>query len=854
MLDQPSPPPTIRLADYRPPAWLVREVALRFELDASVTRVHATLHVVRNGDHAAPLELDGEDLTLISAAVNGVPVVPTTTASGIALALSGDRATITTVVEIAPLANTVLMGLYLSGSDLCTQCEAEGFRRITYFVDRPDILSRYTVRLEADADKYPVLLSNGEPGACGALPDGRHFAEWTDPWPKPCYLFALVAGRFAALRDTFTTASGKSVALAIWAAAAEVPRCHHAMASLKIAFRWDEEHYGREYDLDTFNIVAVADFNSGAMENKGLNIFNSKYILADQEAATDDDFDAVAAVVAHEYFHNWTGNRVTCRDWFQLSLKEGLTVFRGQGFTADQGSPAVSRIDDVRTLRGAQFPEDAGPLAHPIRPDAYIEIGNFYTSTVYNKGAEVIRMLATMLGEQAFRAGTDLYFDRFDGQAVTTDDWLAAMAEASGRDLGRFRRWYDQAGTPRVTATVDHDRATATARVRLTQTVPATPGQPVKLAMTMPFRVALLGAISGRQLGDEAVVVLEETGEAIFSGVDEPPLMSLNRGFSAPVIVEAEQSVSDLAMLAAHDGDPFARWEATQRLALQILSGDSDPVDLVATVKATLAAGLDPEFTAEATLLPTEAVLGDAAPVVEVDAIHRRRQAARRAIALQLNDELWATYRDNGSSRYALTPEAKGRRALRNVALGYLLVGGDARAEVAAWAQLTGADNMTDRFAALSGLVNNAPARRDDALAWFYDRHRGNPLIIDKWFGVQATSLLPDTFVRVVALQSHPDYNASNPNRLRALVGAFGVNQVRFHAANGEGYRFVADEVIAVGRTNPGAAARLATPLTRWRRFDTGRQGLMQAELRRILAEPGLSRDVFEIASKSLSG
>ncbi len=854
MLDQPIAPPTIRLAEYRPPAWLIPEITLRFELDAERTRVFATLTVVRSGRHAEPLALDGEDLTLVSATVDGEPVAPRVTAGGISLAIAGDRATVETVVDIAPSANTVLLGLYASGGNLCTQCEAEGFRRITYWIDRPDVLARFRVRLEADAARFPVLLSNGEPVADGALPDGRHFVEWVDPWPKPSYLFAIVAGRLSALRDTFTTASGKRVALAIWAADVDLPRCGHAMAALKTAFRWDEDNYGREYDLDTFNLVAVADFNAGAMENKGLNIFNSKYVLADPETATDDDFDAVAAVVAHEYFHNWTGNRITCRDWFQLSLKEGLTVFRDQQFTADQGSPAVSRIDDVRTLRGAQFPEDAGPLAHPIRPDHYIEIGNFYTATVYNKGAEVIRMLHTLLGATAFRAGTDLYFDRFDGQAVTTDDWLDAMAEASGRDLGSFRRWYDQAGTPRVAATVAHDAAAGTATVRLTQTVPPTPGQPVKVPMAMPVRVALFGRDTGRRLGEEALLTLEGSAEARFDGVDEPPLLSLNRGFSAPVIVTAEHSRADLALLAAHDDDPFARWEATQQLALQVLSGDDDPVDLVHTVGATLAAGLDPEFTAEAILLPTEAVIGDHADVVEVDAIHRRRQGARTAIARTLGEPLWQAYRGNGSNRYELTPEAKGRRALKNVALGYLMVAGDGAAADAAWAQLVDADNMTDRIAALSALVNAAPDRRDAALAWFYDRHRDNPLVIDKWFGVQAMSIQPDTFARVLALRQHPDFNPNNPNRLRALIGAFGVNQVRFHAANGEPYRFLADEIISVGRTNPGAAARLTVPLTRWRRFDTGRAATMRAELERIAAVPGLSRDVFEMVSKSLAG
>ena len=854
MADQPFSPPTIRLAEYAAPLWQVPAIALRFELDAARTRVHSTLTVVRAGHHRAPLVLDGEELTLVSATVDGVEVTPLATPTSLTFDLVGDTATIELIVDIAPDTNTALMGLYASGSNLCTQCEAEGFRRITYFVDRPDVLSRYTVRLEADATLYPVLLSNGEPGAHGDLPDGHHFAEWTDPWPKPCYLFAVVAGRLAALRDRFVTASGKAVDLAIWADAADLPRCGHAMTALKAAFHWDEVNYGREYDLDTFNLVAVADFNAGAMENKGLNIFNSKYVLADAESATDVDFDAVAAVVAHEYFHNWTGNRVTCRDWFQLSLKEGLTVFRDQGFTADQGSPAVSRIDSVRMLRGAQFPEDAGPLAHPIRPNSYIEIGNFYTATVYNKGAEVIRMLHTLLGPVAFRAGTDLYFDRFDGQAVTTDDWLEAMADASGRDLGSFRRWYDQAGTPAITASVRHDPAAATAAVTLTQIVPPTPGQPVKAAMAMPFRVALFGRESGRRLGDEQVLVVDGSAVATFTGVDEAPLLSLNRGFSAPVRVIDDQSRGDLALLAAHDDDPFARWEATQRLALAVLATDDDPADLVTTVAATLAAGLDPEFTAEAILLPTEAVIGDQAAIVEVDAIHRRRQAARTAISRELSAELWAAYRTNGNGAFELTPLAKGRRALRNVVLGYLLAGGGDDAEAAAWGQLTTADNMTDRFAALAGLVNASPGRRDEALAWFYARHRDNPLIIDKWFGVQATSIAPDTFARVVALRGHPDYNASNPNRLRSLIGAFGVNQARFHAADGGAYRFLADEVIAIGRTNPGAAARMTVPLGRWRRFDAGRAGLMQAELTRILATPGLSRDVFEIVSKSLSG
>ncbi len=853
MLDAQTLPQSVRLADYRVPDWLVPQVALRFELDAARTRVHARLTVARNGAHERPLVLDGQDLTLVSVSVDGASLAVQPVGETLTLAIHGDTAVIETVVEIAPSANTRLMGLYASGGLLCTQCEAEGFRRITFFPDRPDVLSRYTVRLEADRLRYPVLLSNGDRGAAGALEGGRHFAEWTDPWPKPAYLFAVVAGDLSALHDRFTTQSGRDVALAIWTAAADVPRAAHAMAALKASFAWDEVNYGREYDLSEFNIVAVADFNAGAMENKGLNIFNSKYILADAETATDADFDAVAAVVAHEYFHNWTGNRVTCRDWFQLSLKEGLTVFRDQQFSADQGSAAVRRIDDVRMLRAAQFPEDAGPLAHPIRPDHYIEIGNFYTATVYNKGAEVIRMLHTLLGADGFRRGTDLYFDRHDGQAVTTDDWLAAMGDASGRDLSGFRRWYAQAGTPRVAATLTHDAAAATATLTLTQTVPPTPGQADKLAMTLPFRVALFGRGSGARLGDERVVELTEAASVTFDGIHEAPVASLNRGFSAPVIVEAAASRGDLAFLSGHDDDPFARYEALQRLALDVLATDGPADDLVAAVGATLASGLDPAFIAEAVLLPSEAFIGDQAAVVDVDAIHARREAARVAIGATLRNRWWTAYRDHGANRYALTPEAKGRRRLKNVALGYLMADDDPAAVAAAFQQFEGADNMTDRMAALGLLASSAAPERDAALRAFYDRYRIDPSVIDKWFTVQAVSARVDTLAAVQALMTHPDFSRSNPNRLRALIGAFGVNQVRFHSADGAGYRLLADEVIAVDAINPQGAARLVTPLGRWRRFDAARGSLMRAELERIVARPGLSKDVFEMASRSLA-
>lgn len=849
----PHAPLTVRLSDYAEPDWLIPDVALDFDLDAERTVVRARLSIVRNGDHDRPLVLDGDRLELLSARVDGADRPERARGSTLTLAIAGDAATVETEVAISPQANTQLMGLYASGGKLCTQCEAEGFRRITYFPDRPDVLSRYVVKLTADRARYPVLLANGNPGATGSDGD-RHWAEWTDPWPKPCYLFAAVAGDLAPFRDTFTTASGRHVDLAIWVAEADLPRCAHAMAALKTSMAWDEANYGREYDLDVFNIVAVDDFNFGAMENKGLNIFNSKYVLADAETATDADFDAVAAIVAHEYFHNWTGDRVTCRDWFQLSLKEGLTVFRDQQFSADQGSRAVRRIDDVRSLRAVQFPEDAGPLAHPIRPGEYIEIGNFYTSTVYNKGADVIRMLHTLLGPERFRAGTDLYFDRHDGQAVTCEDFVAAMEDASGVDLARFRRWYSQAGTPRVAASLDHDPLTATATLRLDQSTPPTPGQPDKLPLHIPLRAALFDPSTGARIGEERLVeLIDDSVTVTFTGVASLPLLSLNRGFSAPVILTSPTPPSTYAFLSAHDDDPFARWEAFQQLALDVLAGDGPSDDLVAALGATLASGLDAAFIAEAVLLPSEAFIGDQAAVVDVDAIHRRRDAARLHAATALHDQWWAAYRANASNRYEMSPEAKGRRRLRNVALGYLMATGAPEAVAAAWTQFEDADNMTDRLAALGVLANAEAPERERALAAFHDRYAGDAASIDKWFSVQAMSTRDDTLQQVLALSGHPDFSAANPNRLRSLVGAFGANQLRLHAADGAGYRFLADQVIAVDRLNSGSAARLVTPLGRWRRFDAGRAALMKAELERVLASPSLSKDVFEMASKSLA-
>ncbi len=850
-----TPPQTVLRSAYLPPDWLVPGVALDFRLDATATRVLARLTVARNGQHDRPLVLDGQYLRTLSVMIDGVPVNVTAEHETLTLHIDGNNAIVETEVEIAPASNTRLIGLYASEGRLVTQCEAEGFRSITWFPDRPDVLSVYSVRLEADAGLYPILLSNGDRGPLETLADGRQAISWTDPWPKPAYLFALVAGDLAALTDRFVTASGRNVELAIWTASADVPRCAHAMAALKAAMAWDEQVYGREYDLDQFNIVAVSDFNAGAMENKGLNIFNSKYILADATTATDADFDAIAAVVAHEYFHNWTGNRVTCRDWFQLSLKEGLTVFRDQQFSADQGSAAVRRIDDVRGLRAVQFPEDAGPLAHPIRPDQYVEIANFYTATIYNKGAEVIRMLHSLLGVDGFRRGADLYFDRHDGAAVTCEDWVKAMEDANRRNLRQFRHWYEQSGTPIVT--VHCARAGRQLVVNLAQSLAPTPGQPHKPLLHMPFRLALIGRTSGKRLGGEQLVELREAEtRLVFEDLAEPVLLSLNRGFSAPVNIIADISRSDLAFLAGHDDDPFARWEAMQRLGLDLLATDDDPAELVAAIGATLAAGaagdLDAAFVGEAVLLPTEAIIGDNAAIVDVEAIHRRREAARLAIATTLSPQWWEAWHWHSGTGSALNAGAKGARRLANVALNYLVATGSDVAIAAAKMQYDTAASMTDRLGALTALINTDSPDRDACLADFYDRFAGNADVIDKWFTVQALSQRADTRDRVLALLDHPAFTRANPNRLRALVGAFAANQRQFHAADGAGYRLLADQLLAVDRLNPQSAARLVVPLGRWRRFDATRGALMQTELQRIAGTRGISKDVLEMASRAL--
>ena len=856
----PVPPVTIHRSDYRPPEWQVPDIALDFALGLDTTRVGAALSVVRHADAPAPLTLRGDGLTPLAVRVDGESWNDWHMEGPDLIVDLGDRTHAVVEVDTAidPAANTQLMGLYASNGMLCTQCEAEGFRRITFHPDRPDVLSRYKVRMTGDKTAFPILLSNGNCIAKGEGDDGSHWALWEDPWPKPSYLFALVAGDLVVNRDSFTTMSGRKVELGIWVRAGDEGRTGHAMQALKDSMAWDERVYGREYDLDLFNIVAVSDFNMGAMENKGLNIFNTRYILADPDTATDLDYDGVQGVVAHEYFHNWSGNRVTCRDWFQLSLKEGFTVYRDQSFSADMGSAPVKRIEDVRLLRAAQFPEDAGPLAHPIRPDSYQEISNFYTATVYNKGAEIIRMMATLLGPQRFRAGTDLYFDRHDGEAATCEDFVRAMEEGGAIDLTQFRRWYEQAGTPRLKLTLSEDQGQWALDV--VQTVPPTPGQPEKLPMMMPLRIAAFDRNGGASLPDTLVTLAGATQRIALGAFDGRPALSVNRGFSAPVIVDFERAQGELAWLAAHDDDPFARYEALQQLMLDTLvaaaaGNDVDHRAVVDAVAQTLRGrGEDPAFVAEAVLLPSEAFIGDQMLTVDPDAIRRERLALQAAIGRALAEEWRAILAGKAPPATDLSPHAKGERRLRGVALAYLAATGIADIPALVFGVFSDADGMTERQAALATLAHGDSDERAHALDIFYQRYRDNPLVLDKWFQVQAWSMRPDTVEAVRQLAEHPDFTLSNPNRVRSLYGAFTGNQAAFHQADGAGYRLIADLVIALDPRNPQTAARMIPPLGRWKRFDEARAAMMRAELERILAQPGLSRDTTEQASKSLLG
>jgi aminopeptidase N len=874
-LDVSSPPPATtpretRLTDYRPPAFLVDTADLAFDLDEAATRVRSRVVIRRNPashDAAAPLSLDGEALALMRLVLNGEEL------GANRYRIEGDRllipdmpdeATLEIETLIAPKDNTELSGLYTSNGSYFTQCEAEGFRRITYFPDRPDVMARFTTSITADRARVPVMLSNGNPGAIEDAGNGRHRVTWTDPHPKPSYLFALVAGDLVAVKDSFTTRSGRVVELGIWVRRGDEDRCAHAMRSLKTAMKWDEDVFGLEYDLDVFNIAAVSDFNMGAMENKGLNVFNTKYVLARPETATDSDYQGIETVIAHEYFHNWTGNRVTCRDWFQLSLKEGLTVYRDQEFTADQGSRVVKRIGDVRALRAAQFREDAGPLAHPVQPDHYITIDNFYTATVYNKGAEVIRMMATIIGREAFRRGMDLYFARHDNQAVTIDDFAQAMQDASGVDLTRFRRWYHQAGTPEISVSDIHDAAERRYTLTLRQHTPPTPGQPDKQPLTIPIAMGLLDS-AGREIGARTLQFGEAEQSFIFDNVPERPVPSLLRGFSAPVKLSGVPR-EQLRFLAAHDTDPFVRWESGQQYATHLLlamaaawrRGEALALDpgLVEAMAATLRdADADPAFAAEALWLPGEAFLADQMAVADVDAIHLVRDVARESIRDALHAELRATYqRLTDSGEYRIDGPSIGRRALRNACLAYLAAGENADGIALAKAQFDAQQNMTDVLAALVVLAAFDCPERQAALDAFHARWRTDDLVLDKWFAIQATSPLPDTPHAVRALAKHADFDLRNPNRVRALVASFASgNQVRFHDASGIGYRFLADTIIMLDPSNSQVAARLVPPLGQWRRVEPARQALMKQELQRILDAPNLSKGTFEMATRSIA-
>ncbi|MBL9071786.1 MAG: aminopeptidase N [Sphingopyxis sp.] len=855
----PAIPATIHRGDYRPPEWQVPDIALDFALGIEETRVSAALSVVRHGDAPVPLTLRGDGLAAAAVRVDGESWNDWRMDGPDLIVDLGDRAAAVVEVDtvIDPGANTQLMGLYASNGMLCTQCEAEGFRRITFHPDRPDVLSRYKVRMAGDKTMFPILLSNGNCVASGEE-GSDHWALWEDPWPKPSYLFALVAGDLVVNRDEFVTMSGRKVELGIWVRDGDAPRTGHAMQALKNSMAWDERVYGREYDLDLFNIVAVSDFNMGAMENKGLNIFNTRYILADPDTATDLDYNGVEGVVAHEYFHNWSGNRVTCRDWFQLSLKEGFTVFRDQSFSADMGSPPVKRIEDVRLLRAAQFPEDAGPLAHPIRPDSYQEISNFYTATVYNKGAEIIRMMATLLGPDRFRKGTDLYFDRHDGEAATCEDFVRAMEEGGGIDLTLFRRWYEQAGTPRLRLSLAEESGEWFLDVA--QMVPPTPGQPDKQPAMMPLRLAAFAMDGAGGLSDSLVTLTGATQRIALGRFVARPALSVNRGFSAPVIIDFERAPGELAWLAAHDDDPFARYEALQQLMLDTLvlavSGETaDAQSVIDAVALTLRGrAADPAFVAEAILLPSEAFIGDQMVTVDPDAIRRERLALQAAIGRALESEWRAILAEVAPPAAILSRKAKGGRRLRGVALAYLAATGIEDAPALAFRIFSDADGMTERQAALATLAHGESDERTHALDIFYQRYRDNPLVLDKWFQVQSWSMRPDTVEAVKALSQHPDFTLSNPNRVRSLYGALTGNQAAFHQGDGAGYRLIADLVIALDPKNPQTAAKMIPPLGRWKRFDDARAEMMKAELGRILAQPGLSRDVTEQASKSLLG
>ncbi|MDR3508832.1 MAG: aminopeptidase N [Caulobacteraceae bacterium] len=871
--DTPQP---IRLTEYRPPAFLIDEVHLDFALAPNTTRVKARLTVKRNGDHAEALRLDGVRLKPISAAIDGRILSEgeyAVTDEDLTIPGVPDAFVLETEVEIDPQGNTYLEGLYMSSGRFCTQCEAEGFRKITWFPDRPDVLARYTVRIEADRAAYPRLLSNGNLIEAGDLDGGRHFAVWNDPFPKPCYLFALVAGELDELADSLVTMSGRAVQLRIYVDTGMAPRAAYAMDALKRSMKWDEDAFGREYDLDLFMIVAVRDFNFGAMENKGLNIFNSSLLLADPQTATDLDYERIESVVAHEYFHNWTGDRITCRDWFQLCLKEGLTVFRDQSFSADMRGHAVQRIKDVRALRARQFPEDAGPLAHSVRPDSYLKIDNFYTATIYEKGAEVIRMLKTLLGADTFRAGMDLYFERWDGHATTVEAFIQCFADASGRDLAPFFAWYEQAGTPRVEIDSAYDAAAQILELTLRQATDPTPGQPDKRPLPTPVSIGLLdedGEVQAFRMPgaavmvEDAVIVLDQAEQVVrLEGVTRAPVLSPLRGFSAPVRLTTDAPSKDRYVLLAADPDLFNRWEAGQELARDLILARADGApDEVGEERFAEAMGRalsdqssEPAFKALLLSLPSESDLAVVSAPADPSAIHEAREALRLRLAVHLGEVLQRLHGGlQEAGEFSPDAESAGRRALRNAVLDLLAAAPRADHAERALGHYQAAGNMTDAMGGLNALMQIGGAAFEEALADFYARWKHEPLVIDKWFAIQARSPEEDVLGRVLGLTAHPDFDPKNPNRLRALVQSFtSANPARFHDPSGAGYRFLADQILAVDRFNPMTAARLIEPLGGWRRYIPELGELMREQLQRIVETEGLSKNVYELASRALA-
>lgn len=869
-------------SDYRPPDFKIDRVELDIRLDLNHTRVISKMMVRRNksAGRVDRIVLDGRALELAGLRLDGRKLWGSEyeiDSESLAIPVMAEAFELQIETVIDPGNNASLEGLYQSGELICSQCEPEGFRKITYYLDRPDVLARFSTRITADRERYPVLLSNGNLKGSGQLDGNRHWALWDDPFPKPSYLFALVAGKLDCIEGDFKTMSGRPVKLRVYAEAGQAGKCDHALDSIRRAMRWDEQVFGREYDLDIFMVVAVNDFNAGAMENKGLNIFNSKYILARPETATDRDFENITSVIGHEYFHNWSGDRVTCRDWFQLSLKEGFTVFRDQLFTADMTSAAVKRIEDVDVLRAHQFREDAGPLAHPVRPDSYVKIDNFYTLTVYNKGAEVVRMLHTILGAEGFRRGCDLYFERHDGQAVTVDDFVAAMQDANARDLTQFKLWYSQAGTPLVEIEARYEPDEKRLVVRVEQSCPATPGQAAedKKPFHLPLEVGLLDR-NGRSLplklrgehgagaaGSRLLELRQAVEEFVFEDVPAQPVLSALRGFSAPVRLELPRSDEDLAFLMTHETDPFNRWDAGQRLATRlierIIDGQAD-VDLGLFVEAhrrgLREGGRDRRLLAQSLQLPSENFLAEQRAIIDPAAIHAARRRMLCELAEGLRAEFMQVYEENhDAGPYAADRESIGKRRLANVCLAYLVESGTRQAIELGLDQFRQADNMTDSLAALGCIANQECPEREKVLADFYERWHGDQLVVDKWFTVQALSRLPRTLERVIDLAGHPAFSNKNPNRVRALVGAFcSSNPARFHDPSGRGYQFLIGHLLAIDAFNPSLSARLLVPLSGWKKYEPGRRALMKAGLERMGAQPGISDNVREMIERSLAG